>query len=468
MDGLEAVEVRSNEIHRLPTFRIDSDYYKRKYIEQEHFIRNNKTLFTTFKELKLGVSASAFYPALETYYGTGEIPFIRVADIKNNINYENCTTIPEMGHDFNTLHKCSAGDLVLTKGGSVGKVGLIRKDSYVTRDLIFINASTLNRDGYIALFLLFKTNFMYDLMIRSSSLSVQPHLTTSLIREFPIFVLSDNFKKRLLNLYEIYEYTSYRSKRLYQSAENLLLSHLGLDNFNPNPSNIAVKSFQDSFGSSGRLDSEYYQPKYEELESYISANETVASSCVLHDADFPPNDKLEYKYIELSNIGKDGEITDVKIEIGNELPTRARRRVKKGQVIVSSIEGSLRNCALINDEYDNALCSTGFYVVSSNAINPETLLTVFKSSPIQALMKKRCSGTILIAMNKDEFMSLPIPSIDQNIQLKIAQKVQESFALRKKSAQLLELAKTAVEMAIEQGEEKAMAMIKELNLPDLK
>ena len=101
-----------------------------------------------------------------------------------------------------------------------------------------------------------------------------------------------------------------------------------------------------------------------------------------------------------------------------DLPTRARRKVKRGQAIVSSIEGSLQSCALITDEYDNALCSTGFYVVDSAKINPETLLVLFKSEPMQALMKQRCSGTILTAISKDEFLSMPLPLIADDVQIK--------------------------------------------------
>lgn len=76
-------------------------------------------------------------------------------------------------------------------------------------------------------------------------------------------------------------------------------------------------------------------------------------------------------------------------------------------------------------------------------------------------MKQRCSGTILTAISKDELLSMPLPMIDDDIQEKIAAKVQESFALRKQSKQLLEYAKQAVEMAIEQGEDVALAWLKD-------
>ena len=76
-------------------------------------------------------------------------------------------------------------------------------------------------------------------------------------------------------------------------------------------------------------------------------------------------------------------------------------------------------------------------------------------------MKQRCSGTILAGITKDELLSMPLPKVDEKLQKAIAAKVQESFDLRHQSKQLLEYAKQAVEMAIEQGEDTALAWLKE-------
>ena len=56
---------------------------------------------------------------------------------------------------------------------------------------------------------------------------------------------------------------------------------------------------------------------------------------------------------------------------------------------------------------------------------------------------------------------MPLPMIDENIQKEITAKVQESFALRKQSKQLLEYAKQAVEIAIEQGENSTLNWLKD-------
>ena len=143
------------------------------------------------------------------------------------------------------------------------------------------------------------------------------------------------------------------------------------------------------------------------------------------------------------------------------MPTRARRKVSKGDVIVSSIEGSLSSNALITDEYDGSLCSTGFYVINSDEINSETLLVLLKSQIGQLQLKKGCSGTILTAINKPELENIVLPKIDAPIQHQIQQKITESFNLRKRSKHLLEFAKRAVEIAIEENEEKAEKWLKE-------
>lgn len=250
-------------------------------------------------------------------------------------------------------------------------------------------------------------------------------------------------------------------QQLYSIAEGILSESIAATEKTTKPPVVAIKLESESFAETGRLDAEYYQPKYDSIVRSLGTEDTVRSLCNLYDNSFTPQKESTYRYIELANVGMNGEISDVKLISGGDLPSRARRKVVAGQVIVSSVEGSLPSCALVDDEFDGALCSTGFYVFDSNAINSETLLVLFKSESIQALMKQRCSGTILSAISKEELLSMPFPMINETVQRRIAERVQESFALRRKSKELLEYAKQAVEMAIEQGEASALDWLKE-------
>ena len=162
-----------------------------------------------------------------------------------------------------------------------------------------------------------------------------------------------------------------------------------------------------------------------------------------------PKPKEIYKYIELANVGSNGDISTPEKIIGEKLPTRARRKVKTGQVIISSIEGSLQSCALISAENNFALCSTGFFIIDSENYNSETLLVLFKSKIMQELMKQNCSGTILTAISRENVLKLPLPKISVEVQEKIAAQIEESFKLRAESKRLLEMAKKLVECEIE-------------------
>ncbi|HEB9418989.1 TPA: restriction endonuclease subunit S [Campylobacter coli] len=256
------------------------------------------------------------------------------------------------------------------------------------------------------------------------------------------------------------------SKELYKKAEEILYNELGLDpktplqsllnsktNNSTNSPNISIRTLKESFLKTGRLDSEYYQSKYEDIENFIKSYSNGYDSFLNiinnKDTNFTPKNNENYNYIELANIGNNGNINEPISDLGKNLPTRARRIVSNGDVIISSIEGSLSSCALITKEFDKHLVSTGFFVLNSKLLNSETLLVMFKSQIFQEYLKKFPSGTILCAINKEELSKIFIPKIDPTTQEKIAKYIQESFNLRKKSKQLLDNAKIKVEEQIQ-------------------
>jgi len=249
------------------------------------------------------------------------------------------------------------------------------------------------------------------------------------------------------------------SRDIYQQAQTMLLSEIGLTNWTPKHQMAFIQNYS-ATKYAERIDAEYYQPKYDEIvkaiKGYSGGHDMLGNLVSLKAEDCEINPRQEYKYIELANIADNGEITGCMIEEGQSLPSRARRKVLAGDVIVSSIEGSLQSIALIQEEYNQALCSTGFHVINSEVFNSETLLVLLKSVVGQMQLKKGCNGTILTAINKYELQKIVLPKISEEVQTQIQKKVIESFDLREQSKYLLGCAKQAVEMAIEQDEQAAI------------
>lgn len=461
LEGLEIKEKLFTETSINKDFRIDSQFYTKEPIKNPSL--NYDKVGNHLTNAQYGISISM------NEEGIG-YPIYRMNEIHNMMCDTDVSKFADISEGELEKFVLNDRDVVFNRTNSfewVGRTGLYRKID--SRDFVFAsylvrfipNQKTLLPE-YLTTFLNSKYG-VWDIKRRARQSINQTNVNPEEIKEIEFPLLSMDFQEKIKYCFDNSNKTTLDSQKKYNQAENLLLETLGLADFQPSQEPVNVKNFSESFGSSGRLDAEYYQLKYENylslISSYPNGHEAFSAACKLMDKNFTPEDKTEYKYIELSNIGKSGEITDCTLAIGEELPTRARRIVATNDVVVSSIEGSLESCALVTSEYNNALCSTGFYVVSSKKLNPETLLVLFKSEPMQALLKKGCSGTILTAISKTELEQIPIPLIESDTQKKIKDYINECFEMRRKSEHLLEVAKTAVEMAIEQDEETALEFI---------
>ena len=465
MDGLECNEVFLSEIGSWnPILRIDAEFFNKEAVRIDDEIRGRSHYHISREQVVSGPFGSTLKS--EAYLTSGDVPFVRIENIRGGFYINSNEMVYISNHDNERIKNSELfmDDIVLSKVGNT--IGFFAR---VDERLLFCNISENNigikmskypsaQRKFILAYL--NSRYAQILIQRRTSGNAQPKLNVGDVCLIPIPSFSNELYSVVANLIDKSEAIIVRSEELYRSAERILSDELNIQKVEQTIPVTATKLLSKSFMQSGRLDAEYYQPKYKVITHEINTAETVSTLCNIYDDVFVPQADIDYPYIELANVGCNGDISDVELEKGGDLPSRARRRVAKGQVIISSVEGSLESCALIEDDYDGALCSTGFYVLDSDTINSETLLVLFKSEPIQALLKQRCSGTILTAIGKDELLSMPLPKIDPDVQKAIAEKVQESFALRRKSQELLEYAKQAVEMAIEQGEDVALEWIK--------
>ena len=466
MDGLEISEVNFLNIDLGD--RYDAEYFTKEYLDIEQQLE--KVTTQKVGELSIAV-ASAFYPAATQLYSVGDTAFVRCVDCIDFpiITRDQDELFEKIPHAFGKENKgisfLKKGEIVITKVGSPCYSSIVEDYEEVALSRTVLGLSDIHGIDEYYLMIFLRCKYGFEQLYRQRELTIQYQLTLPRVKSVDVFCPSEKFQRIIRGLCIKYRELSTESTAAYEKAENLLSDSLGISTQHFDKT-IAVKSYADSFLKSGRLDAEYYQSKYEKYTQVLNAQDTVVTLCKLYDQNFVPEAEVEYTYIELASVGSAGEIVNAERKWGSELPTRARRKVNAGQIIVSSIEGSLQSCALITSEFDDSLCSTGFYVMDSKDINSETLLVLFKCEIMQSLMKQRCSGSILAGITKDEFLSMPLPSIDENVQKEIAKKVKKSFELRRKSKQLFENTKKAVEMAIEQGEDAALAWLK-ANVPNL-
>lgn len=452
LEGLEITEINNNSLER--TFRLDSEFYSKKNLSLQKLLNDigaqSLSNFTT-------ISDGNHMSISESFLDEG-IPYYRGGDIYN-VFIETTTSplyIPRTIFDMPTMQRShlQKGDVLMSiVGAIIGNVSLVTTNNMATCScklaIIRPNKNMLLPE-YVAIYLMSMYGQRQIQKYRRGS-----GQTGFILEDFDQLLIPNidiSIQKKISAIVKQSYESMIKSQQLYGSAEDYLLKCLGLTDFIFNLEASNVKSFKESFLASGRFDAEYYLPKFEDYTNliwqYKGGADTVCNICEVKDQTFIPELNKDYQYIELSNVGNSGEITGVFPISGAELPSRARRIVHTGDVIISSLEGSINSCALITQEYDGALCSTGFYVIKSDKMNSETLLTLFKSLPIQQLMARGCSGTIMPGISRAELDTIPLPIICKEVQNEIKQHVQKSFALRQEAYNLLEEAKLTVENAI--------------------
>ena len=295
-------------------------------------------------------------------------------------------------------YKLRNGDVLFNRTNSqafVGRTGIFKRYS----DEICVFASylvRLNPDPQIIApeFLTAFLNTKYGILDvkRRARISInQSNVNAEELKRVEIPLVSKELQAKITASFDSAFNFVQASEAKYAEAETLLLSELGLADWRPKQRLSFVKSFSD-VQQAERMDADYFQPKYDDIvnaiKTYPGGWDTLGNLVTIKDKNFKPKDNSQYNYIELANISGNGEITGCTTEIGKDLPSRARRQVAERDVVVSSIEGSLASIALIENEYDRALCSTGFFIVNSTSLNSETLLVLLKSMVGQLQLKR--------------------------------------------------------------------------------
>ncbi len=294
-------------------------------------------------------------------------------------------------------------------------------------------------------------------MDRGAYGAAQPHIAPTYLKNLPIPIFS-NLIKPISKLVERSAATRTKGLEALLKAEKYLLNALALDNWKPPTPLSYVRSSNDAF-TSGRLDSQFFAPRVSELMDRLGQDGlTIGDVAPARHERFKSSDSGSFNYIEIGGLGSDGTAVAEALP-QKEAPSRATQFVRAGDIITSTVRPIRRLSALIAEEQDGDVCSSGFVVLTPQKISSEVLLTYLRLPLFCELMDLHTSATMYPAISEADLLSLPIPAIDTKTQLAIQQSVQEAAVSRQRASNLLETAKRAVEIAIEDSEATAMAYL---------
>lgn len=141
----------------------------------------------------------------------------------------------------------------------------------------------------------------------------------------------------------------------------------------------------------------------------------------------------DFTYIDVGGIDSEKGIISNRVEKlePKDAPSRARKLVRQGTVIYSTVRPYLRNIAIVDQDYDpEAIASTAFGILHPfEGINNRYLFYWLRSAAFTAYVQASMKGMAYPAINDEKFYSGPIALPPLSEQKRIVEKVDELMAL---------------------------------------
>jgi restriction endonuclease S subunit len=462
MDGLEISEIRLSDLER--TTRIDAEFYQKKNLFIEQVLDKwDKSAFSKC----FNVSDGNHMSISDDFCNEG-VPYYRGQDIYNLfIENSNPLYISKGAYNKAAMRRSylKKGDVLMSiVGAIIGNSALVTSDREATCSCKLAILRSCDESIMPETMLIFiKTKYGQNQIQKFKRGAAQTGLLLEDFEQLFIPKFSMKFQYICKEYVDSIKILMDEAVHIYSEAEKLLIETLGLENFNPEADQYCIKSFKNSYGNTGRLDAEFYQQKYDEYEHAVL---TYNDGCVrIRDRFQLIKTKClrnlnEYHYVEIGDINIGNGSSAFNVVATENLPDNAKIMTRKGDVIVSTVRPNRGAVSIL--EEDNLLVSGAFTVLRQNSNYPKELLQILLRTEIyRDWLLKYNVGTSYPVIKDDDILNMPIPLFTNKVEQEVIQMVKKSQKSRRQSEQLLEYAKRAVETAIEQGEDVAIAVCKQ-------
>ena len=155
----------------------------------------------------------------------------------------------------------------------------------------------------------------------------------------------------------------------------------------------------------------------------------------------------EFEYISLSDVDSDSFDISTSHQIFQTAPSRARRIVSKGDVVISTVRPNLRGFFLAKEDKKDLIASTGFAVLTPTECDSQYLLSCFFSQIVSKQFYSLVVGSNYPAVNSSDVakLKLAVPPLAE--QRKIAEILgmwDEAIEKQSRLIEKLELRKRAL------------------------
>ena len=442
--------------------RIDSGYFSKEAIAAESLVESLP--HHPFSDITSVFRKGIFDIKADTYVAANEgIPFVRIGDLKGGLIQKDSTAwISDDAHRLEAKTALKRGDLVISKTAYPAASMVNLKECNVSQDTIAVRLNPFGRaqfkSGFIAAFL--NTKQGYSLMARRFQGNVQQHLSLEDGKAIRIPLFGLPLQNRVHAIVQAADRQQNASSKKHKEAEDTLFDALGLADWTP-PEPLSYSARASNALAAGRLDAQYFRPLFVQVEQLLDNTGRAARLGAVLSTNVrgrQPNyankglPVINSKHVRTNRVVLSDNRTA--IEMGSPVI------VEEGDVLVNGTGvGTIgRSAPFLHDQ--RALPDNHVTVLRSAHVDP-VYLAVFLNSPLgQWQIERHIKGSSgQIELYPRDIAKIVFWDAPADIQTTVRDAVLSAFTKERRAQELLEFAKHAVEIAIEDGEAAAMTFL---------
>ena len=402
MEGLEISEVMLGEVLMdNANKRIDSDYFKKQFLNFFDNVPSLRPLGDFVEDGYRVVYENTEIIDMQIAKEKGCPVFLQATDINTPfINRNNLHYVDETEWVRYPKGRIKKGEILIEVKGKVEKVAIVPDDfpekTLVSGSLYKMSVNKKISKHVLLCYLISKYGVAFKDRYKSNLLI--SFISKSDLYRIPVPDFSVEFQNKIDAVFTRIIDCQTQSKILYAEAEGTLLEELGLRetdnsvigmpycdvltcNNDSSAPCVAIRSLSD-FVNSGRLDAEYYQPKYDDLFSRLSKFESkrLGDMVQIHKSIEPGSEAYQNKgipFIRVSNLSKFG-FSDTEIHLSPDEYGEVIR--PKQNTILLSKDGSVGIAYKV--EQDMNVITSGAILhltITDNEFMPDYLTLVLNS-----------------------------------------------------------------------------------------
>lgn len=394
--------------------------------------------------------------------------FLQSADIDTPfINQERLACVPTADWVRYPKGRIKAGELLIEVKGKAEKVAVV-PDDFPKRTLVTGTCFKLSthepwQRSVLVAHLVGRYGAILKNRLKTNLLVA--YIAKDDLYRIPVPQLSNQLNARIHALVEASLGTRNEILSQQEKAGSALLAALGLEDWTP-PELLTYTARASDVFASGRFDAQYFMPVKEEVRRSLRK----LPGQLLSDRVDSIRDQWLPDRAPPTMCVRNYDVTDALVpmlDAEKEAILAAgvgsmKKVLRDGDVAVSRLRYYLKEIAVVRATDDVPLVGSSEFIVlrpKEDFISPETLMVYLRSAPVQTILKWCQDGSQHPRFSESDLMAIPMPDALARVSDAITNIVQDGFSARRRARSLLEAAKRAVEIAIEDGEVAAMAYL---------